>query len=483
MGEEQGTLFEADFNRSLKVVGRPSRLTADAGAVLLRSLLDRLGFPALVERHLHDSRDEGRVRHGLLELLRTAVLLPALGWRSHSDANLLRSDPALRLAASSRRGMTPVTEEVQLASQPTLSRLLGTLSTPENRAGLSEMLLDWADQRARKRGVVAEFMVDLDSIALEVFGEQAGSAWNKHYGCRCYHPLLLRSEYGDMLAAGLRPGNAHTADGAFEFALPALRRAKRWAREVWLRADAGFPAGHFLSALEEEGIRYLMRLRGNKALDALAAPYLTRPAGRPPAEGRTWFHELSYQAGSWQQARRVVLVVLERPDVQQHLFLDHFFLITDVTREELAGSDLLERYRQRGDAERDFGDWKSTLDLSLSSATRPKSRYRGNPVEGSEAETDGFAANEARLLLSMLSANLLRAGAELLARDELQVMTRQRFRQLILKTAGRVVTGGRRITLVIDAARAGLWERFWTELERRYPTRGSPGAETLPTPA
>jgi hypothetical protein len=52
MGEVQGTLFALDFNRSVQVEARPERLPADTGALLLRELSDKLGLPALVERHL-----------------------------------------------------------------------------------------------------------------------------------------------------------------------------------------------------------------------------------------------------------------------------------------------------------------------------------------------------------------------------------------------------------------------------------------------
>jgi hypothetical protein len=71
MGEEQGTLFSLDFNRSVRIEARPERLTADAGALLLRELTDRLGLPGLVARHLSDPRDPASTRHPFVELLRT----------------------------------------------------------------------------------------------------------------------------------------------------------------------------------------------------------------------------------------------------------------------------------------------------------------------------------------------------------------------------------------------------------------------------
>src|SRR3712207_7138052 len=47
-----------------------------------------------------------------------------------------------------------------------------------------------------------------------------GSAWNGHYQQRMYHPIIAcAAETGDMLDARLRPGNAHTAEGALDFVL------------------------------------------------------------------------------------------------------------------------------------------------------------------------------------------------------------------------------------------------------------------------
>ena len=106
--------------------------------------------------HLHDPRDAARVTHPFQELLRTAVLLLAQGWSDQSDVQLLRDDPALRLAVSSRRGQRPLREADGrepdgLCPQPTLSRLLQDLGVPENVSGLLAFLLDAAERRLRNQ--------------------------------------------------------------------------------------------------------------------------------------------------------------------------------------------------------------------------------------------------------------------------------------------------------------------------------------------
>jgi hypothetical protein len=488
MGESQGTLFPLEFNRSIHLEARPERVSSESGALLMRELMDRLGYRRLFERHLRDRRDPERVTHPFTELLRTAILLLAQGWSDQSDVQLLRSDPALRLAVSGRRGQRPLREAAGrepegLCSQPTLSRLIQTLGMPENVGGMGALFLEAAELRMRLRAGerYRETTLDLDSQPREVFGHQPGSAWNGHYRMSCYHPLVVRSEWGDYLGAKLRPGNVHTAEGGLAFVLPILRHVRRWAEQVWLRVDAGFPEPKLLDALEDEGFLYVARLKTNAALARLAAPFLALPRSPADGEERLWTHELTYRATSWKHPRRVVLVIVERAGEQGELFLDHFFLLSNASLAVSARS-LLERYRQRGSAEKDFGDCNQALDVALSSVPRPKTHYRGCRVEEPYAEPDSFAANEARLLLSLLVANLMHAGAELLEREGAVRMSRERFRQLILKVAGRALLGSHRIRFVIDAARADLWHRFMQRLNEEYPARGSPVARTLPIP-
>lgn len=486
MGEEQGTLFSPEYNQSVRVEARPEKLTSDAGALLMREVMERLGYSDLIERYLTDPRVPGRVTHPQIDLVRTALLLLAQGWSEQSDAALLRADPALRTAVSSRRGQRPLREAAGrepdgLCSQPTLSRLHHDLATPQNRAGLRRMLLDGSERRMESQGQtrLGEVTLDLDSLPYEVHGHQPGSARNGHYQVRCYHPLVMRSEHGDYLDAKLRPGNVHTADGGLEFALPILHRARAWAEQVWLRIDAGFPESGLLDRLEEEGFFYVARLNGNRVLKRMAAPYVTEP----PPEGQVRTHELIYRAAKWAHPRRVVLVVLERMKEQGELFLDYFFLLTNVSVAEVPAGPLLERYRKRGTAEKDFGEWKQALDVSLSSSPRPKDHYRGREVNTPYTAPDSFAANEVRLLLSLIAANLMHAACGLLERAEAVRPSRERFRQLVLKTAARVVLSGRRIIFVIESSRAAVWRCCAREMNRLYPARGSPPRQALPTPA
>src|SRR4051794_3957356 len=255
--------FTTSFNASLSIEARPERLTGDAGAVLVREVIERTGILEWMTARLHDPRQPHLVSYPLAELLRTMLVLFAQGWRDQDDADALRLDPALRCAVAGARGTTPLAEGAHLASQPTLSRLL-----------------DIGGRQLRR------LTIDIDGLPVEVHGAQPGSAWNGHYQQRMYHPIIAcAAETGDLLDARLRPGNAHTAEGALDFVLDLVDRLEGSMCQVAaVRMDAGFPEERLLAGLERRGTPYVARLRNNRALDRLAGPYLKRPPGRPPAE-------------------------------------------------------------------------------------------------------------------------------------------------------------------------------------------------------
>ena len=137
MGDCQGTLFQPDFNRSIRVEARSERLSGDAGALLLRELAEHLGYRKMLCEVLRDGRDAERIRHPFGELLLTDLLLWAQVWTDHSDATLLRRDPLLRLAVSERRGEAPVRGAGPLTgSRANLGCLASGPRWPRRRTGL-----------------------------------------------------------------------------------------------------------------------------------------------------------------------------------------------------------------------------------------------------------------------------------------------------------------------------------------------------------
>lgn len=468
MGETEHLLAPA-FNRSVRVEARDEELSGDAGAVLVRDILERTGVLDRLVAHLHDPRDPRYVTHDLKSLLCTAVVLIAQGWRPGQDVDRLRDDLAIRIASSAHRG--DQTADRALASQPTMSRLLGILTRAGNLEALSEAIMEVAGIRLRaaRRGHRQRYLtLDIDGLPLEVHGHQPGAKWNGHYGGRIYDPLVASAaETGDMLDTWLRPGNAGSAQDAVRFIRDVVARAKREICQVaMIRFDAGFPGEELLSALEADGTPYIARLKANKALDRLGAPYKKRPRGRPPKEPRQWCLDLSYQAGTWDQPRRVIMVVKERPD---DLLLDRFYLVTSIPAEQMDAEAVLARYRERGSAEGFMGELKSVVDPALSSTPRPKTTYQGVPVLRAVDDgpaTDAFARNAALLKLNLLAYELLHTARTALEAERKEGISLRRLRRLLLVTGTRVIRHSRRLTLVIERRFADVWDQVCRRLDR-----------------
>ena len=293
--------------------------------------------------------------------------------------------------------------------------------------------------------------IDLDSLPVEVHGEQGrGSEYNGHYHCRIYHPLIASvAGTGDLLddAVARRPPPTRLPAESTSL-LPLLVDVERELCQVAaVRIDAGFPEENILSALEARRTPYVARVKNNAVLNRMAEPFLKRPVGRPPKEPRTWFYEQNYQAGPWSHPRRVVLVTLERPG---QLFLDHFWLITNWSPEQMDGPALLEMYRERGTAEGHMGELMDVLRPALSSSARPKSHYQRQEAGALPARSiDAFARNEVILLLNALAYNIAHAGRVLMGdghRRGWKHLRRCPERVLRVAARGVVVHGRRAIT-------------------------------------
>ncbi|MEO7327996.1 MAG: IS1380 family transposase [Minicystis sp.] len=480
---EDTTPLRVDFNGSLRIEGRPERLTSEAGAIVLREVLERVGIVPWLGERLIDPRKPELITHPLSELMRTSLLLLAQGWRDQDDADALRDDAALRLAVSDRRGTAPLETRKSrddgeplsknplspdgLASQPTLSRFVAMLSTTHNRSGLRLGLLEIAARRLRaeRDGHRRRYLtIDLDSLPIEVHGHQPGSEYNGHYHGQIYHPLIASvADTGDLLDVQLREGAVHTAAGGIDFLLPLLDDVERELCQVAaVRIDAGFPEENFLGALEGRGTPYVARVKNNAVLNRMAEPFLKRPVGRPPLEPRMWFHEHMYQAKSWSRPRRVILVTIEHPG---QLFLDHFWLITNWSTTQMDGPALLEMYRKRGTAEGHMGELMDVLRPALSSSPRPKSHYRGAKLPPHASPIDAFAHNEVILLLNALAYNIAHAGRVLMETATTEGWSLRRFRERVLRVAARVVVHSRQATLILSTETTKLWHMLWPQLD------------------
>jgi Transposase DDE domain group 1 len=303
----------------------------------------------------------------------------------------------------------------------------GVLTQEENFAGLAAL------NRELVAGVEAidsprRIVLDMDSTEVPVYGEQEQSAYNGHFESTCYHPLLLFNREGDCLAAKLRPGNVHSAEGWEELLLPEIERQQRLGKEVVFRADAAFAKPELYEALEEREVKYAIRLPENDNLQRNITESLIRPVGRPSHKPVVSF---LYRAASWKHARRVVA---KGEFHCGELFPRVGFIVTSLAASSRA---VVRFYNKRGTAEQWIKEGRQAVAMTRFSCHR-------------------FRANQVRLWLSLIAYNLGKMWRRLALLAPIGKWSLTSLQQRLVKSGGRLIQHAR---------------YYWLQLAERHLTR------------
>ena len=311
----QTVLFPDLFDKPLFAQFNQEHASSDGGAVLLKAAERAYGLVKALAGCLFDTRAPDKIRHTLADLFGQRIFGIACGHPDCNDAERLADDPIQKLLL----GRDPEAGE-RLASQPTLSRFENAV----NRCALLRMADELATrviERHRRRldGRARCITIDLDPTDDPTHGAQQYTLFNAYYDNWCYLPLLAfvtfdRESEQYLCAALLRHGKAVASEGTVGLLsrlLPLLRKAFPRARFL-VRLDGGFasPGG-----LRLPGGAATARVRGRDGEErGCWSGTPNRPcwwrgravgaANRPSTSTPT---PTSYQAGTWNHARRVVI--------------------------------------------------------------------------------------------------------------------------------------------------------------------------------
>jgi len=423
--------FDTAAGLPLEAAFDAGRLTSDGGLPWLAEADGALGLCEALAACVPDWR-RGPVRHSLATLVRQRVFQIACGYEDQDDADTLRADPLLKLVC----GRLPESG-ADLASQPTLSRLENAADRPACYRLARALVAVYRRERERD-GVPERVLLDLDGTADPTHGDQEGTAYHGYFRQPMYHPLLVfDGDTDQLIAAVLRPGNAHGSHGVVAVLkrLVAALRA-RWPRvRIELRADSGFAVPALYDYCEAERIAYTIGLVPNGRLEALAAPVLVearRQQAETGADKVRLAGAATYQAGSWPSPRRVVFkaeVLAKGPNTR--------FVVTTRTDEPLARYDF---YVARGTPEQWIGDFKLGCSADRLSCHR-------------------CWANQFRLLLHAAASWLLDTLRRWLTRLGVPRLQLDTLRIRLLKVAGRVRQLLTRVRLALASHHPGepLW--------------------------
>ena len=354
------------------------QITSDAGLLPLRAFDQRHHLTRDWAAVLSDPRNDQRLCHDSLELLRQRIYQIVAGYEDANDADRLRHDPTLQIVADQKLG-------APLGSQPTLSRWENAPSA-RDLVRLNDALLDQfmrlCGKQVRQRG---EILLDIDSTDDPTHGQQQLSFFNGAYDQHMYHPMLIFERHtGCVLAVRLRPGNASSHARIVPMLLRLVPRLEAAfpGVPIKLRGDAGFALPLLYQFCEFFGLQYAFGIAANAVFQRraeLRQKRLARRYRRTEVPQRS-FSSFRHRAGSWSRQRRICYKA-EHTATGTNLR----FLITNCAGR---ASQVFAFYNDRGECENRIEEFKNGFRADRLSCHR-------------------FLANAFRLLLHGFAYNLV----------------------------------------------------------------------------
>ena len=291
--------------------------------------------------------------------------------------------------------------------------------------------------------------MDFDPTDDPVHGTQEARFFHGYYDHYCFLPLYVFCG-SRLLVAYRRPSHIdarlHTR--------PILKLLVRRLRQTWpkvriiLRGDSGFCRWKLLRWCEQNHVCYVLGLARNQVLERLAEPCMAAAKTQFEATSQKVrnFHEVTYAAGTWDHARRVIVKAEHLPEGPHARFV-----VTNLPR--LGPTRVYdELYVARGDMEN-------------------RSKEQQLALFADRTSCHAFLAHQFRVLLSAAAYVLvetLRRTA--LADTELAPAQAGTIRLKLFKVAARVETSVRRVVLHLSSTYplAELFARMLARLRAPY---------------
>ena len=264
--------FSLQSNRQIKINFDGGDLSSDAGLLLIKEFVSKLGIERLLN-HSFKTNDSAVFRyHTDRDNLFQMIYMIMDGYFEDDASDELTNDPVFKA----------VLGKSALASQPTVSRFFNRMD--EDSLKQFQEISRILRKRLYSIQMPQAVILDLDSTLLAAYGKQEGRAFNFHYRSNGYHPLVCYDGItGDLIKIHLL-----------------------------LRGDSGFATPDLYKQCEENGTSYVIRLKENKVLREKAsflADALTSQTQNNKVDYAVVYGEFMYKAGPWPYERRVVCVV------------------------------------------------------------------------------------------------------------------------------------------------------------------------------
>ena len=290
--------FSLQSNRQIKINFDGSDLSSDAGLLLIKEFISKLGIERLLNRSFKTNDSAVFRYHTDRDNLLQMIYMIMAGYFEDDASDELTKDPVFKA----------VLEKSALASQPTVSRFFNRMDedTLKQFQEISQILR----KRIYSIQMPQAVILDLDSTLLAAYGKQEGRAFNFHYRSNGYHPLVCYAGItGDLIKIQLRDGAAYSCTGVTNFLQPILDEYLNDYPTIHLllRGDSGFATPDLYKQCEENGTSYVIRLKENFIKESKSGFDFSAVSShnRIVNANRVQVHALAYNIFNW--FRRLVL--------------------------------------------------------------------------------------------------------------------------------------------------------------------------------
>jgi hypothetical protein len=423
-------------------------ITPFGGMVLMKKMMDHLGFPSLL-KSLTLPQPRSNRGYDPTQLMIQFMMSVWCGANAYEQCEVTRFDDVLRRIFNFKK----------MAGHRAISRFFGKF----NQRTCNEVF-DEAYRWFFSSLHINYVTLDLDSTVMTRYGKQDGATkgYNpKKKGRSSHHPLMAFVADTEMVANfWLRPGSTHSANNAEAFLENTLHKLGNVKCSL-VRADSGFSGNSFLQNLESKKQNYIIALP------------MMQPLQRAMASNKGWWPLVEvggegieiccfeHQPDSWNKSRRVIAV---RQQIKVRELANKSALGKQLS---FFGKDDEEYGKYR------YGAFVTSLDLPALEIWR---LYRGranceNRIKelkydfaADKFNQRNFFATEATLSTVMLSYNLMNFFRKALLKSH-GSQTLKTLRYKLFSTAGYVVKDGKKriLTLAASMQKRGWITNLWEE--------------------
>src|SRR5437879_437432 len=274
---------------------RGKNLTAYGGLLPVATMLEKLGFQALVEETITCNR-ETRVM-SLYKFVLGIVLGFYVGFPRLNQLRFIAADPML----------TGILKEPRLPPQSTLWRFMAAL-----HLNVAAQIL--SIQRSMRQRVWQAANIRLQTVTLDtdttvhtLYGNQMGArkSYNpKNKGKKSYQPMLtFIAETREYVWGELRNGDRPTGKQIYDHLKNAIAALPAGIRQVSARADSGFYCSEAVEAYEETQCGFVIVARKTSRLVEQLEQAEWKPSPKTDADEQC---EFLYQPEGWKKPYRFI---------------------------------------------------------------------------------------------------------------------------------------------------------------------------------